>query len=363
MAEFITDILGITPPELTGYVREQVTGGLVFEGLFPSTPVDDILYELEAIDLTGMHEVARYRSWDTVPPIGKRPGVTLVGGEIPPLAWSYRLNEEDIARLGRLRAALAARTDQRVVDTIFNDALRASWAIQNRVTLAQAELLQTGTFTLTELGQPLTGNALSATFAVPGSQMNVAPGTGLWSDHTNSTPITDLVEWEYEYSLNNNDMFPDAWLISRAVMLDLVQNTQVLKTVPYATQSKGGLATTPVYVDMQAVTQAFTMAGVQGEIRMVNTKRPPLAGGARTLLLDARKVIGVRAGMGKTLYGTAPVLTMLGSTTNSRIEREDAPGIVAYGLQEVRPPSILTTAEAVAMPVLSNPFALFVAAV
>lgn len=361
MAEFITDILGITPPELTGYVREFVTGGLVFEGLFPSTPVEDILYEMEAIDLTGMHEVARYRSWDTVPPIGKRPGVQLIGGELPPLAWSYRLNEEDIARFGRLRAAIAARTDQRVVDTIFNDALRASWAVQNRITLAQAELLQTGSLTLTELGQPLTGNAVQATFAVPSGQMNVAPAAALWSDHTNAKPINDLIEWEYQYSLNNNDMFPEAWLVSRKVMLDLVQNTQILSTVPYA--SGGRESAVPTYVNDAAVSQAFQMAGVQGEIRVVNTKRPPLAGGARTLLIDETKVIGVRAGMGKTLYGPPPVLAMLNAKSDGYIERQDQPGIVAYGLQEIRPPQVITTAEGVAMPVLSNPFALFVAVV
>ena len=357
MAEFITDV--VDPQRLTGYVREEVTGGLPFEGIFPTLPVDDIMYELENVDLTGTAEVARYRSWDTVPPIGKRPGIALIGGEIPPLGWAYRLNEEDFGRLGKIRAGVAERTDQRVVDSIYNDALRAAQAIQNRITLAHGQLLQTGTFKLEELGNVEAANALIATFDVPGTHLNVVPATVAWTDHADSVPITDLLAWEAEYMANNNDAVPDAWLISKAILADLVVNAQILAAVPYATGATGGLA--PTLVDQAAVGRALTLAGVQAPLRVVDVKRPPLAGGGRVAVLGARKVIGVKAGMGKTLYGVPPVTSLL--TGNARIERSDAPGIVAYSTSEIRPPQVITTAEAVSAPVLTDPAGLFVATV
>lgn len=357
MAEFITDV--VTPAQLTGFVREEVNGGLPFQGIFPVQGVDDILFELTNVDLTGFNEVARYRSWDTVPPIGKRPGVTLIGGEIPPLAWAYRLNEEDIGRLGRVRQNLASRTDATVVDTIYNDARRAAQAVQNRLTLAHADLLQTGSVTLTELGQPVSGSALVATFAVPANQLGVVPAGALWTDRTNAVPITDLLAWEAVYAANNNDEYPEAWLISKAEALDLTLNAQVRNAAPWTRGISG--STAPPILQLTDVGQVLTLAGVQAPIRVVDIKRPPLAGGGRTAVLNARKVIGVKAGMGRTLYGVPPVISVMSG--NATIQRNDAPGIVAYATSEIRPPEVITTAEAVSMPVLTDPAGLFVATV
>lgn len=357
MAEFITDV--VTPQELTGFVREEVNGGLPFEGIFPVLPIDDIMYELTNVDLTGFNEVARYRSWDTVPPIGKRPGVTLIGGEIPPLAWAYRLNEEDIGRFGRVRQNLGSRTDARVVDTIFNDARRAAQAVQNRLTLAHAELLQSGTVTLTELGQPVSGNAIVATFAVPGDQIGVVPSGAAWTDRTTSVPLTDLLAWEAIYAANNNDEYPEAWLISKAALLDLTLNVQVRNAAPWTRGISG--STAPPLLQQSDVAQVLTLAGVQAPVRVVDIKRPPLAGGGRTAVLNARKIIGVKAGMGRTLYGVPPVTAVMAG--NATIQRNDAPGIVAYATSDIRPPSVITTAEAVSMPVLTDPAGLFVATV
>lgn len=357
MAEFITDV--VDPQRLTGYVREEVNGGLPFEGIFPTLAVDDILFELENVDLTGFNEVARYRSWDTVPPIGRRPGVTLIGGEIPPLAQAFRLNEEDIGRLGRIRQNLADRTDARVVDRIYNDALAAAQAVQNRLTIAHGQLLQTGTVVLTELGNVQAANAIVATFDVPSSQLNVVPVGAAWTDTTNAVPITDLVAWEAEYAANNNDAYPDAWLISKAIMANLVVNTQILNSVPYAVNATGtGI---PARVDAAAVAAVLNLAGVQAPLRVVDVKRTPLSGGGRVSVINNRKIIGVKAGMGSTLYGVPPVISVM--TGNAQIERRDAPGIVAYSTSEIRPPQVITTAEAVSMPVLTDPNGLFVATV
>ena len=360
MATFITDLA--SPAELTGFVREEATGGLPFAEFFPTQEVPDIMYELENVDLAGTNEVARYRSWDTVPPIGRRPGISIIGGEIPPLGWAYRLNEQDIGRMGRIRAGVGEASDQRVVDVLFNDARRATNAVQNRVTIAHADVLTTGTFKLTELGNVDPATGLAATFNVPATQLNVVPGV-LWSDRTNSLPADNLLAWEEIYAANNGDAPPDAWFITKAVANDLIFNAQLRSQFPFSTGTGVGV---PARIDQAAVQSVFTAMGVQAPIRVIDVRRPALTGGARAKMIPDRFVIGAKAGMGKTLYGIAPIVSMLAADPQTRIEASDAPGIVAYAMESfgaTQAPQVTTRAEGVVAPVLTDPNGLFVAQV
>lgn len=378
--EFITDI--IPPAQLTGTVQTITEGGLPFAAvppvlgaepvngpfvtasgllnLFPIQQVDDIEYEIENTDLTGAGEVARYRSWDAVPPIGKRPGIEIIGGNIVPLGWSYRLNEKDLKRYGRLRQALATgttadRADARVVDVLTGDAVRAAAAVQNRLTLAHADVLKNGSFTLTELGDPESGNALVATFPVPDNQ-KVTAGV-LWSDLTNAVAINNLKAWEAVYAANNNGAVPDEWWIDSTQAAELVQHAKILNKLVYAV----GTSNATSIPNIDVVNDILRVHGVQAPVRVVNVQRPPLAGGAASNVLGGRKVIGVKAGMGRTLF-SPPASTSL-MPAAAQIEYQAAAGIIAYAQAQVTPAQVMTTAEALAVPVLSNPNALFIATV
>lgn len=373
--EFITDL--ITPSELTGSVQAASLGGMPFAAvpppigtdvsgppsfgntafglpnLFPIQETDDIRYELENSDISGVDEVAHYRSWDTVPQIGKRPGIQLIGGEIVPLSRSYRLNEEDLQRYARLIQAIGERSDNRVLTTITGDAIRAAAAVQNRITLGHAEILTTGTMTLTELGNVVGGNALTAVFPVPDAHTTTA-GV-LWSDHANAVAIENFKAWEETYADNNNGATPDEWWITTDAAGDLLQHTKLLAKAVWAV----GTSNAPSIPNIDVVGQILNVHGVQSPLRVVNVRRPPLAGGAKGPVLGTRKVIGVRAGMGRTLF-TPPVSAAM-MPADARIEAQYQAGIIAYAQSSIRPPEVLTTSEAVAVPVLSNPNALFVA--
>lgn len=345
-AEFITDVIDV--PQLIGFVRERADGDLPFADLFPPVDVEDVEFELTQVSaFTG--EVAKYRSWDTAPPLGTRPGVSIVGGEIPPLGWSYRLNEKDIARLERLRAGVADTVDRRVVDRIFSDAENAGHAVQNRITLAHADVLADGVLTLTELGDPVSGSALVANFGVPNTHF-VTAGT-LWSDHSGATPITNLRAWEAVYRASNAGMNPEAWIVSSTIMADLALNAQVRNL------AMGGSGTTPGIVNEETVRQVARASGVNGEIIVSDVERPALDGSGTARVIAERSIVAVSSGMGATFYGpTATAATLAG---NGTIEWSDAPGIIAYATRSVRPANIITTAEAVAIPVLRDPNKLF----
>lgn len=353
--EYITDV--IDPVALTGYVRQLVDGDLPFSSLFPPIRTDDIEYELTNVDLTAAGEVARYRAWDTPAPIGKRPGFNMIRGELVPIAWGYRLNEKEMKQLNKLRLALGAASDQTVVRTILGDAERAGRAVQNRLTLAHGSLLTTGIVDFADLGSPETGNSLKADFAVPANQLAVTPAGAAWTDHAASVPLTDLKAWEVIYRANNGGRNPDAWGISSEIAADIVQNAQI-KSI-----ASGTSGVTPGIVSLATVNQVLTLSGVNAPLLvMFDVERPSLTSGTPSRVVNNRKVIGVRAGMGSTIYTEPPAqdgLVLSGARQMATME----PGIIAYQVGSIDPSWAKTTAEGLAVPVLRNPAALFVATV
>lgn len=347
--EYITDVVSV--PELIGYVREQTDGDLPFESVFPVEDVEDIEYELTQVDAI-VGQVAKYRSWDSVPPLGTRPGVAIIGGEILPLGLSLRLNERDIVKFNKLKAGVAEKFDARVADRIFNDAANTGHAVQNRITLAHGEALTTGKVTLTELGEPVTGNAVVADFNVPGGHF-VTAGT-LWSDTSSSVPVTNLLAWEATYRTANGGRNPEGWLISSTVMGNLTLNAQIRNLAQ-------GNGVTPGLVNADTVRAVISAMGVQAPLLVSDVERPALDGSGSARVIGARKVVAIRSGLGSTLYGVSPNASNLAG--NGTIEFSDAPGIIAFVERSIRPAAVMTTAEAVSLPVIKDPKAVFCATV
>lgn len=351
--EFITDVA--SPRQLTAAVQEAFTGSLPFEGIIPSAQTDNLRQAIATVDLSTSAEVARYRNWETVPDIGRRPGFSLEEYEIAPLGWSYRLNEEDLARLDRVREGIAESLDRGVVDTIYGDALRAVEAVENRLTLTHAELLQFGRVTLDEFGQPAdAARAVQVVFPVPAAHLGVVPAGAAWSDHATSDPAGDLKAWEATFRSNNRGRNPDRWGISSEILGDLLANESLARRVyPNAVALPGEIATTQL-------AQALRVAGVQAPLVVTNdVERPSLDATTFGRVINERRVIGMLAGMARTHFTTPPALTVMPS--DARIERTTAQGVIAYALQGIRPPEVITTAEAVALPLLERPSGLFVA--
>lgn len=354
MAEFITDV--IPPAVLTGYVREMVNGDLVFAGLFPPRLVDDIEYEATRQDRF-VGEVARYRSWDTAVKIGKRPGVSIIRGEIPPLGWGYFLDEKDVLRFEKIRAGIRDQFSADVEQAIFNDAVNAARAVQDRINWATSELLQTGKVKLTEIGDPVSGNELVADYAVPPAQLGVAPLT-LWSDHTTSTPITNMLAWRTIFRGNNGGQNPDAWLTSGTVFGDLQLNKEVRDEFV-----AGSGVNVPHILNEENLRAVLRSRGITEPIVVIDDERAAFANDQTTArLLAENKFIGVRSSvLGETLYGITPDAAVLSG--NGELQFTDTPGIIAFQERWISPAAARTTAETVALPRLKDPSALFVATV
>lgn len=355
MAEYFTEI--IDPVDLTGYVREYTQGDLPFSDLLPPLLVDDIEYELMQLDHGG-GPVARYRSWDTAPRLGRRPSVTTITGEIAPLGLSYRLNERDIKRMNNMRRDGGSRLDRRVIDQIYDDAGNAAKGVMNRVTWAHGELLTTGVVTLAELDPSVAApNVLRAEFNVPAGHLGVSPAGADWDNVATSVPLADFKAWESTFRAANGGLNVEAWLISPEVESLLAQNAQVRAQLIGA---PSGYVPTPQ--DMRSAARQF---GVKGELITIDIERPLIDDDTQSgRVIPEQFVIGLRASaLGNTLFTPSANAETLALAGGVRQMLTDELGVVAFQLAEINPPSYITTADGIILPVLQDPSALFAAEV
>lgn len=341
MGVLITDIIDI--PELIGYTREVAQlPGPTLAGILPQRDVDDIEYELQNIE-TPTLEVARYRAWDTAPPLGRRPGFATIRGELLPLGLSMKLNEREIVRFNNFRANLPNGTLADVYDDAVQTARAALWRIER----ARADVLTDGKVTIAE-----NGIVLEADYGVPGAHLVTAAIA--WSTTATAVPITNLQAWETVYMANNGGRKPAAWLMSSAVMADLTLNAQIRTLTPVT-------GVVPGVITAETVGQVARSFGIAPFV-IFDGQAPNPTTGIMEAELNARHVIGVPAGgLGEVFVGTHAMAT--GLVGRGILRRDQAAGIVTWVEEETRPAGIITTSEAIALPVLRDPKALFRAVV
>lgn len=343
MGELITNVIDL--PDLIGYTREATAAEIdgLLARLLPTRDVTDLEYELQNIDVP-TYEVARYRAWDTAPPLGRRPGFVTIRGEIIPLGLSMKLNEKEIVRFNNLRANLPNGTLQ----DVYDDALQTARACQWRIQRARADVLVDGKVTITENG--LVG--VEADFGVPGA--HIVTAATAWSDTANAVPVTNFKAWQATYRGNNAGRNPAAWITSTEVINDLTLNAQI-RTLAPVTGVVPGIITT------ETVGQVLRAQGI-APILAFDGEAPNPTTGVMERLITARKIIGVpAANLGNVLSGVHPMATNL--VGRGVLRQAEAPGIVTWVEEETRPAGVITTSEAVALPILRDPKALFVATV
>jgi len=331
---------GINPVELTGYVRAALEARpqnqFELERWLPNTQVNDLEYRFNRGG-QGLADAATFRTFDAESPIGSRPGVTRVSGELPPISRKIRLGEYD-----RLRRANA--TDE-IRDTIFGDAARMMTSIRARLELARGEALWSGALALAE-----NGVAATVTYGRSGSH-SVAPGT-LWSNTSGATPLTNELAWTLTYNTTNG-VNPGVAVTSSTVMSYLLQNAEYRALV-----GRNGFVPSRVsQADLNNVRTDYGLPPIfvyDAQVRV---------NGAATRVIPADKFLylpapgSAEAGeLGSTLYGVTAEALELDGLTGS-----DEAGITAVAMKEFDPVAIWTKAAAIALPVVANPDLTFVA--
>jgi len=206
----------VQPAELTGYAREALadleTNQFTLSQHLPSIPVDDLQYRFNRGG-AGLTEVATFRAYDAEASIGKRPGLSRVSGDLPPVSRKIRLGEYERLRQRRLDAAIA--------DAVYNDTDLMVAAVGARIELARGSALSLGAVTIEEDGVIATVD-----FNRRASHSNQAPAV-LWSSAANATPIADLIAWSNRYAIANGGRRPGAILTSQTVLSNILRSAEV----------------------------------------------------------------------------------------------------------------------------------------
>jgi hypothetical protein len=339
----ITDI--VQPLELTAWVRELPTPqNYVLDQFLPDYEVPDVEFNIDV--LIRYSETAKYRTRDAETPVGRRGRVlTRTRGEIPPLGEKILLTEYERLMLNRLQG----QNLDPLVRNIYDDAEIVTRAIRSRAELARGQVLSTGKLTLDENG--VNGEI---DYGVPLTHI-VAPTTA-WSDHTGSTPITDLLAWQQTY-LDDTGELPDAILSTRTVVNHLLQNVQIrgLASIP-------GAPVIP-YLNRDRLNAVMEAEGLP-QIFEYDTRVNVDTVATRVYPANALAFIPAdRRSLGQSLWGITAEALELAGMSNPQIELQDAPGIVAVVMKEGDPVQVWTKSAAAFVPVLNQPQKLFVASV
>ncbi|MGH8882076.1 MAG: major capsid protein, partial [Stackebrandtia sp.] len=306
----------------------------------PSLPIDDLEYRFTRGG-EGLAEAATFRSYDAESPLGSRPGITRVTGELPPISRKIRLGEYDRLRQRHADAAIA--------EAIFTDAVRMVRAIAARMELARGDALVNGAVEISE-------NGLEAVVDFGRrDEHEVTPATR-WDNHDEATPLSDLLAWRDIYA-DTNGVDPGALLMTRKVLGHLLRNGEIRALA-------ASLAGTPSIVAESTLQKVFSAHGLPPFI--VYNAQVSVDGAARRVIPDNVALMLPSPGSPDNPEGTDLGATLWGTTAEAldpAYSIEEAPGISAASFATADPIAIWTKAAAIGLPILANPDLTFKATV
>jgi hypothetical protein len=194
------ELEALAPPALLGFVRDLLPPPTYRGNEFlPPVTVDDVEIEY----LLGSRQkpvMAQIISWDSEAPIGSKRGVAeKVQMELPPIKRKERISEKELLRFLQPRAGTS---DQRqVLSSVYDMTARLVLNIQARVEWLQMQALSEDVVTYDEAGiimqfdYGITGaQQIDLATQTDGTGADVSADYGpVWTDHTNSTPVSDLM--------------------------------------------------------------------------------------------------------------------------------------------------------------------------
>ncbi|WP_044109833.1 major capsid protein [Mycobacterium canetti] len=310
--------------------------------------------EIDFVTITRTNRAAKFRHWDGSYWVAqrdtgadKRVRMLPLGGQLG--VGEYERRQIEFARVGGTIQSI-------LVDAIFNDLENLTRYVQNRIELAWGDVLTDGVLNIDE-----NGVQQQLDYAIPAAQKVTA--ATLWSDHTNATPLTDLITWTGVYS-GVNGMPHGQFITSTAVVQHLMQNKQLIDAIK-------GAQTGTTWVSIAEI-NAF-LAGFGIPAFVVPTDGQPGGSiysssfdvdGVTTPAFPPSKLLFLPADMsalGFTAWGTPTTVMELNA---KNVQVQSAAGIIGILVREEEPPFVKRAfVDAVALPVIADPRKILIATV
>jgi hypothetical protein len=329
----------IEPVELTGYVREaladQPQNQFQLARWLPNRPIDDLEYRYTRGG-EGLIEAATFRAYDAESPIGSRPGLTRVSGELPPISRKIRLGEYD-----RLRQRSANANAIR--DSLLTDAERMTRAVAARMELARGDALVNGSVTISE-------NGVIATVSFGRASGHAVTAGTSWATIATATPLADMLSWQQTY-IDTNGVAPGAMAFRTPVLTYMLRNAEIRTLV-------GSTLGSPSRVSQAALRGIMDDHGlppwyiIDTQVNVSGVATPVIPSDVFLYLpapVDPDDFEGTE--LGATLWGT----TAESLDPRYGLDEGERPGIVAGAYNTEDPIAMWTKAAGIGLPVEANP--------
>lgn len=328
----------ITPAELSVYARKTMADVEKTRGtlstFFPAKVISDNVARYTRTD-NGLEEAAEYRAFDAESSIGGSNSGERVTLELPPISRKNRIGELD-----QIRAYAAPDNDLKI--TIAKETDRVINAVSERLEYMRGKVLETGKIDINS-----NGFRVSAKLGRD-SSMEATAATK-WDQ--NGSIIDDLSKWVEAY-VDKNGEAPAVILGSMKLRSVMQRDSGIQKMIKGA--SNQALVTVE---ELNALLAAHDLP------RFVTYDRKIKSDGKIARVIDHKKLILLpEAGtekLGNTIFGR----TAEAGDPDYGFVASDMPGLVASAHRTYDPYAHWVRANAIALPVMTNPNAAMVAEV
>lgn len=320
--------------------------------LFPRRDFDTDYVDFSTLNVT--NRVLQFRNWDgAFAPVARD---AVKAGRVQMLPLGGFLEQGEWERRQIEHAATAGTNVGRIQQAVYNDLENLTRYAFNRIELAWGDVLTDGVLTISENGVSQTLD-----FGIPSGQKVTA--ATLWSDHANSTPVTNLLAW-LDVWVGVNGVPPGRIITSLEVVRHLMQNTQLIAAIK-GTQTGATWVSIP---EINNYLAGFGLPGfdvppagqVGGSIYNSNFD----VDGSNTRVIASNKLLFLPADvstLGFTAWGTPTTAYEL---NDKNVQVAPAPGVVGVLVREDNPPFRKHAyVDAVALPVLADNRKIMVATV
>lgn len=310
--------------------------------------------EVDLATLTVTNRAAKFRAWDGNYWIAPRDTGSEKRFRLLPLGGALSVSEYERRQMQFAR--FGGTIQSKLVEAIYDDLTNLTRSVQNRIELAWGDVLADGAITIAE-----NGVNQQLDFGIPSGQKVTA--STLWSNHSASNPLTDLLTWTQVYS-EVNGAAQGQFITSRAVIQHLMQNTALINAIK-------GAQTGATWVSIDEINNFLGGFGIPpftvprdgqpgGSIYNSNFD----VDGTTTAAFPTNLLLFLPADLstlGFTAWGTPTTVLEINA---SNVQVEAAAGIIGILVREEQPPfQKRTFVDAVALPVLADPRKILVATV
>jgi hypothetical protein len=326
-----------------------------FTQMFPRR--DYATDEIDFATITQTNRAAKFRNWDGSFWIAPRDAGSEKRAKMLPLGGQLTVGEYERRQKEAARYAGASSIQSILADAVYDDLALLTRYAQNRVEMAWGDVLTDGVLTINE-----NGVQQQVDYGIAGSQI-VTPAGALWSNHTTSVPLTDLILWTNVYA-SVNGMPQGQFQTSTAVVQHLMQNVQLINAIKGANTGATWVSITEINAFLSGFGIPPFIVPLDGQPGGSIYNSSFDVDGSTAPAFPTNKLLFLPSDLGTLGFTAWGVPTTSMELNDNNVQVESAQGIIGILVREEQPPFRKTTfVDGVVLPVIADPRKILVATV